>query len=348
VVDYFDVNGNPRTMGDVKASATVKAAAAVPPYTVTLNADVANTDLAEDVVVWTSQTSAVESRKLRFQSLQRILTNKGNIYGYPSVVTVSGSNAPTATGAQAGNDFTGGAMLELQYNPVNSLFPLYNYDGSSAGFYPPPSDIGNGRILSSIDTLKVTPDDGRPVGTYIKRKLTQPTFLQKITVPDPLLVSKVAYLLCDAQGVYQVDDAGFVTWMFTQQDYWDLMSQRLEFAGMVEPELSRNLPLFSPNSVQKLANGDYVITNAAKSKSNLFVGGKFNGEVFQVRGKPRAGFSTIVAGSPFKFIFSAPKLIKGSPAIAVPLTPATLNSQSMGKDENGTGLLEQPLSSIRL
>jgi hypothetical protein len=367
VVDYYDNNRRLRTMGDVKAAASTLYPGFVP------NPNVPDSDPAEDVVVWTSQTLGVESRKLRFQSVQRILTTVGTKYGYPTLVAVAGGSAPTGVGATVGNDFTGGAMVELNYQPIMTFFPLYDTtSGAPAGFYTPTNSNGDGRILKTIDTLDAIQVPSGTAGSIVlqdgtsvlerRTKITQPTFLQQINVADAASfgIPRSAYLLCDAQGAYRMESKrksdgvtiiNVITWRFTQEDYWTLMAQErlnlkidlnkdnvINAADLDLGLIRQNMPLFSPNSLQRLPNGDYLITNAAQSKSGYFVGGKFNGEVFQVR---QANDGT------FKCMFSAPNLIMGSYNPMFPNRDA-LNEQRMGKDENITSLLEQPLVGIRL
>jgi hypothetical protein len=180
-----------------------------------------------------------------------------------------------------------------------------------------------------------------------------------------------AYLICDAGGVYQVvpnplTGKMHVTWMFTPADYHRLMvgivpgTGRLSLqvdldkdgtftpADLAPALVHQNLPPFLPTSVQKLPNGDFLITNSATGKSGYFAGGKFNGEVFQVN-------PNIVTVPPGTYLtqgtattardFSAPYLLKAVPSLS---NPIPLNEQKMGKDTSITGLLEQPLFSLRL
>lgn len=173
-----------------------------------------------------------------------------------------------------------------------------------------------------------------------------------------------------------------VLWMFTQADYdringvspgtnytdpvsgnlitnppgrGTLVPGRLNIPAALaanQAQLQLQLPRFQPSSIQLLPSGNYLITNSWTGRSALFESGQFNGEVIEV---DPAGLSVLIdtnfgdtrIGGTFAS-FSVPAILKGN-TTALPgfSTPNGYNQQLMGNPKSNTGLLEQPLFSVR-
>jgi len=322
VVDYFDTNGNVRTLpGGVRG---------------------------EQVVVWVSRTTQKEGRNLRFQSVQRILTQGDprfaqdpTLYGYPAIIAAVGnSSAAGEAGGGTQADFTGGSLLSLEYFPINTAFPLFTATGAYANANYGPWLVGEAEPNRNGLIDRVLNEMVLPGGAV--RRVTRPTFIQQITLPNGIGGQKQAYLICDATGVYQVELTGTawnVTWSFDANDYQNLMTARLGYPVGTRIDVG-----FLPTSVKRLANGSYLITNAwtgSKTKGTSLPGelpigqvlasGQFVGEVFQV--------------TPAKLLdgFSAPQLV-----ISVDAMGNVRREQKMGSVTNNTNLLEHPLFGDRL
>jgi hypothetical protein len=157
--------------------------------------------------------------------------------------------------------------------------------------------------------------------------------------------------LCDADGVYEIEprliadpnapggqrSVRYVTWMFTQNDYNQINTTRLQAIPGV-PSSPDVLPRFVPSSATRLPNGNFLITNSYSGANPLFQKGRFGGEVFEVEPNPQAAWTARGTGT---FAgFSVPAIINGS-------ATAPSNRQQMGADSN-TAPLEQPLFAARL
>lgn len=323
VVDYFDSNGNIRTLqGGIRG---------------------------EQIIVWVSRTTQKEGRNLRYQSIQRILTQGDprfgqdpTLYGYPVIIAAVGNSS--AAGEGGGGtlaDFTGGSLLSIEYYPVNTAFPLFKSNGiyANSNYIPwligAPEPSRNGLIDHVLNEMLTS-------GGAIRR-VTNPTFIQQITLPNGVGGQKAAYLICDATGVYQVELVGSVwniTWSFDLNDYKILMAARLGYPLGTKVDVG-----FLPTSVKKLANGSYLITNSWTGSDTdvsyrlpgelkigqILTGGKFVGEVFQITS------AKLLDG------FSVPQLI-----VSVDATGKIRREQKMGSTVNNTNLLEHPLFGDRL
>ncbi|WP_309717547.1 PQQ-binding-like beta-propeller repeat protein [Armatimonas sp.] len=345
VADYFDRDGNIRT------------------NVATPNGP----QRGDQLVVWVSRTLSKEGRSLRFQSVQRVLTygdlRRGQnpaLYGYPTILAVVG-NASAAGGevsADVRGDFTGGSLLTLEYNPINTTIPLFNNGGVPTGVYTPwlytnPEPGRNGLVDRTLNEL-VMPIGYNGAMMQTVRRITGPTSIQQYNLPDGAGGTKTIFLICDASGVYQAElnitnGRWFVTWYFDANDYKALMATRLP--GL--PPGTRVDVGFQPNSAQRLPNGSYLITNswigsrtrlspAEVGIGDLFAGGQFVGEVFQVTGGRQfnlTGTQTDLVPQPLYDDFSAPRIVTTRNQMGVVIR----REQKMGSTTSNTNLLEHPL-----
>ncbi|MBC8139008.1 MAG: hypothetical protein H8F28_24290, partial [Fibrella sp.] len=363
VVDYFDLNGQPR----------------IP----------VGTGASTGVVVWTTRTKSQSGENLSYHNLQLIAGRDGALAGKPILVaSVSNSGVASVNNNDASNT-SGGSLVQLDYNPYNTGFVLVDpatgvfnqvkyYWAQAAGttqVYNPatatiPEPATNGKPLLAINELRFK--NGGNVSAV--KRLNAATYFEQIPLniagtPAPESV----YLIVDADGVYacivQVDVAtgkSFfdVLWRFGQEDYdringgTPLGGRFYGAAAPVAPLRNNALPRFSPSSVKRLANGHFLITNSASGASALFESGQFLGEVFEVSLPPVVGTSifdvdatsgvvnnTVGAGALFEK-FSAPSIERGADAFGT--NPRRLNKQQMGRDTNGAPVTEQPRSADRL
>jgi hypothetical protein len=311
VVDYFDPAGRYRDIGFGAGS-------------------------GRQVVVWVSRTTSGEGRNLRFQNVQRVLTSQDAIYGYPVLVATVINASATGVGSGVATDTTGGSLVQIDYAPLNTYFPLRNAAGPVPGIIPwPLADLTtpgaqsatNGRIVLSLDSLQM------PDGTL--RRVTRPTYFEQITVPNGGSF-RTLFLISDASGVYSVDaETRQVLWYFDQNDYNRLNGSRMLLPSGFNPNSAADLatlPRLSAVSVKRLSSGNFLITNNYSGPSRYFHGGLFRGEVFEVTPDNVARHGGTYGG------FSAPALrgVGGT------------NEQRMGSDSSNTSLLEQPLFADRL
>ena len=370
VADFYNANGSP-------ADAPARAGTA-----------------GQHVVVWTTRTSAEQSRQLRYQGIQRRIGSdpvSGN-FGFPYLVAVVGNTAVASTTSSStpSADATGGALVSLNYAPFNTPIVLRNNSGAVAGtptYWSPPAvatdsarttePVGSGLVLASRSDLTIENIDNN--GVRRQKRIANPTYFQQLILPDGAGGgTRTLYLICDGDGVYAVEstiDNGqpelLVRWKFDQSDYNQMngvdvngninpAGTRLAFDapgaannGAINPTLLPELPKFSPSSVRLLASGNFLISNSYAGRSSLFDGGRFVGEVFEV--KP---FGTPVAAP----LGAAHKTEHGGTfdLFAVPaLNQITVrsnngggalfhvNKQVMGNPTGNTALLEQPVYSDR-
>jgi hypothetical protein len=324
----------------------------------------------QHVLVWTTRTQSVQGKKLRYLSLQRYLgTGKyppvtGTTYGaFPYIEAVVG-NSNVATGTtQALTESAGGALVRLNYNPLNTAVNLRTSANAvspqilwTLGGSEPP---GNGMVLDTTEQILIGQGTGMPT---LSKTMIAPTFFRQISLPTQAN-GAVLSLICEADGVYVTKtipatdtnpEYTYVIWMFTQADY-DLMNSTVPQNGTlprVNLSVGGKLPAFHPTSVQLLANGNVLITNGATERNIAFNTGRFVGEAFEVTPSNTSLLVTAITnadsdptqlptptrGGSFAN-FSAPRLNTGS--VGSP------NQQVMGNPDSNTGLLEQPQTAIR-
>ena len=332
------------------------------------------------VVVWTTRTRSRGGANLAYTHLSLTATTdpaNGNNFGKPFLVASVASSSVAAANNGDLSNATGGSVVRLDYNPINTGFILVN----SAGQYQTvqyywrnvgaliPEPATNGQVLTAFNEVRFVSGGGT---TYTTKRLRGTTYYEQIPLdlsgngtPQPV------YLLADADGVYvclanintTTGKSTFdVVWKFDQSDYNTMNGTR--FSAIISDYNSLhgttfNLPIgdapkFSPSSVKRLANGNYLITNSAAGSSALFAGGRFFGEVFEV--KPSlfqvAGgtVSNTIGGGTFMG-FSAPALALDKSHIPNPGPPTSGTVplvQQMGGTTNGAAVTEQPRSADRL
>ena len=343
------------------------------------------------VVVWTTRTSALQSRQLRFQSIQRKIgvapqgSANAGAFGFPYLVAVVGNTAVSGGASTPSADASGGALVTLNYSPYNT--PIFLRDATSGAVVATPTywqggadaratePLNNGLLVSSRDDLTINQN-----GTLVKKRIGRPTYFQQLTLPNASGAGiRTVYLLCDGDGVYAVENQGgtlLVRWMFTQDDY-NLMNgvntfganknngvivantnnTRLAFdalgvysAGQTLGQYTDQLPQFSPTSVKLLPSGNFLISNSYAGRSSLFDGGRFVGEVFEVKPNGVAvtvpGITTTERGGSFD-LFAVPALNKISIRSTTNGVLLHVNRQVMGNPTGNTALLEQPVYSDR-
>jgi hypothetical protein len=342
VADYFDTQGKVRT--DLQANGTFS--------------EVANSGViprAEHIVVFTTRTGSAQGRSLSFQSVQRIAPlGPGGTPTQPVLVAVVGNTSVAGPNTVASADFGGGSLVQVEYMPFR--VPLFAGVAPSVTAWTNPTKIGpgiepanNGTVGQAFNQITIIKG-----GVESTIRITRPTSFQEVTIRDPAGSGGYVnvYYLCDASGVYgllyDVPTANRPArlrayWAFGQNEYRRLAdstgTQRfLLFTQAGIPEVQ--MPKFVPTSVQRLANGDFLITNGFNGSSPLFKNGQFFGEAFQV--KPLVGFTggdTLIGGTYTGF--SAPRLITEG------VLTSTRYRQIMGTSDGNTTLLEQPRSSSR-
>ena len=341
VVDYFDLNGNYRTIGG---------------------------DRGEGVVVWVSRLKSREGRNLRIQKVQRISTSVGGVTGIPQIVAVV-ANAQTAGVGGQDIDSSGGAVIRLEYRPYNTFTVLRNAAGGvlppapwpSSGTptgsgYPWPTaaagasaqttePVSNGTVTATIQEVVLPNGD-----TY---KITSPTYFEQVTLPNGTGGTKPVYMIADANGVYQIEDGPMgrrvATWYFNQSHYNTMNLNPAFSADGINPRLlvaagldQRELPRFQPTAIRRLLNGRYLITNSAVGQSSVFQTGQFAGEVLEVI--PEFNPDGTPNGGRFGG-FSVPQVISRPNGLGV---GRNTNVQWMGTTSNNTSLIDQPLFGDRL
>ncbi|MBC8141396.1 MAG: hypothetical protein H7Y38_08135, partial [Armatimonadetes bacterium] len=345
VVDYYDLNGQPR---EVVAG------------------------ISTGVVVWSTRTKSKSGQNLAFNKLQLLGSNIGGISGKPVLVASVNNTGIAASNNEKSSNSGNGSLVQLDYNPRNTAFVLVNaatgafnsigrYWADTTYFTPAIAEpVNNGKPLLAVNELR-TFAGGAVSDT---KPLNAPTYFEEIpldiSAPADGIPEKV-YLIADSDGVYlatisitpptptQSAQSFFdVIWRFGQDEY-DIINRDGAPANVppIPARLSSTpttkLPRLSAASIKRLSNGDFLITNSASEASALFTSGRFVGEVFEV--KPTAfsltgvgGVNNTVIGGTFAG-FSAPKIFRGT---------TTLNRQQMGRDTNGATLTEQPRSADRL
>ncbi len=354
VVDYYDLKGLPRTVGA--------------------------TGLSSGIVVWTTRTKSRNGQNLAYHNLQLIAGYDPvtKIAGKPLLVASVGNAGVAASNNPDSTDSSGGSLVQLDYNPYNTGFVVLDTNTNSrvikyfwaqsegnlnpynsAGAPADPEPGNNGGVVLAINELR-TVAAGAPTAS---RKLSGPTYFEQIPLDlNGDGVPESVYLIADANGVYaclvNVDTATKksyfdVLWQFGQVDY-----DKMNTSGRLNVGIGGALPRFLPNSVKRLANGNYMITNSASGASSLFESGHFAGEVFEVSLPPIFNGNTTL----FDISLGAPPTVTntiGGGGVAqtavyanfsVPLIQktATLNKQQMGSGTNGVSLTEQPHSADRL
>ncbi len=348
VADFYDNNGAIRNITDTSGASVT----------------------GEHVAVWTTRTTTNEGRNLRFQNLRGFVgaDTGGTLFGFPYLIAIVGNASTPGDGAQQG-DSAGGSVVVMNYQPFNSKFVIRNADGSFNRLeqpWPAPAvatdparksePVGNGVVTQSVNDIIINTG----LGDTVKR-ITRPTFLDTIT-----LGGVRQYILCDADGVFAVAPETITvngaprvrfraTWIFQQSDYNTMngivsdggvndgnpiAGGRLAYpTGLTPAQAFAGAPRFSPTSVKRLTNGNYLITNNGANDSPFFEGRRFVGEVFEIAPNTATGTTTAKGGA---FAgFSAPKLIgKG-------IGTGATNVQQMGV-KNNTSLMEQPTSADRL
>jgi len=341
VVDYFDNNGNYRSVGG---------------------------DRGEGVVVWVSRLKSREGRNLRIQKVQKILTSVGGVTGIPQIVAVV-ANAQTAGVGGLDIDSSGGAVVRLEYRPYNTFTVLRNAAGGvlppapwpatgapTGSGYPWPQaaagasaqttePVNNGTVTATIQEVVLPNGD-----TY---KITSPTYFEQVTLPNGTGGTKPVYMIADANGVYQVEDGPMgrrvVTWYFNQSHYNTLNLNPAFSADGINPRLlvapgidQRELPRFQPTAIRRLLNGRYLVTNSAVGQSSVFQTGQFAGEVLEVI--PQFNPDGTPNGGRFGG-FSVPQVISRPNGLGI---GRNTNVQWMGTTSNNTSLIDQPLFGDRL
>ena len=343
VVDYHDPSGAIRTIGGVAG---------------------------EKVVVWATRTATEQGRRLRFKSAQRVYTNTATASGIPTLVATIDNASASGESASVGSDFSGGSLVRLDYRPINTFFLLRDAAGTpippvgtgvwattglpsssgypwvSGGTEPPLS----GRVSEVLDLVVFKAGTLMPDGSTLavdrKYRITRPTYFQQLTLRGTAPgVGQKAFIICDANGVYQVEPQAsgenVVTWFFNALDYGRINALdriNVQAPGATFPLTS--LPAFLPTSAERLPNGHMLISNGASGPSSLFDDGQFRGEVLEVTASPRyAPMGT--PGLPRYGSFSAPAW-----SVTQAGGRATIK-QRMGAS-SATHPLEQPLFADRL
>ena len=325
VVDYYDRNGQPA------APAT------------------ANGE-SKGIVVWTTRTTSSQGRRLAYHNIQLIAGQEGTLYGKPLLVASVSNTAVAAANNVELSDASGGSLVQLNYNPINTAFVLVDKAAASqtvkyywGGPASVPEPQGNGLVSLAINEIRFVSD----TGVITTKRINKPTYFEERPLNlDNRGVNESLYLLVDADGAYACtvrNLPGGVTvfdalWQFNAADYNQMNSTDRFTAG---PVPAAALPGFSPSSMKRLANGHFLITNSAVGACSLFDSGQFLGEVFEVI-PPAFLYSAgavnqTVRGGTFAD-FSAPRLLKGTNRYV----------QQMGRDANGATVTEQPRSADRL
>lgn len=329
----------------------------------------------QNVVVWSTRTKSAQGRNLRYQSVQILYQRDpvSGFYGVPQVAAVVGNASAAGTGSSAATDGTGGSLVILNYKPLGASFTLRDANGNiQPGYTPWPvgqgEPSGNGTIVETVDQIVFVENQGGNTVTRTKR-ITRPLYFEQVR--DAAAPDFPYYLLCDAEGVYELQRTTVngnpvlaVTWFFTQDDYHLINSVvpsgtpgvgavntsiigRLVFPNGAATVPLANMPGFQPSSVRRLASGDYLIANSYSGRSPLFVSGRFVGEVFQITPNRTLGAGVSNRGAlpkgsaaipSFEYIFSIPDLTQSG----------SLNRQRMGATDDTTNLVEQPRSAQRL
>jgi hypothetical protein len=335
-------------------------------------------------VVWVTRTQTVQGQHLSYVGVQRYLgvDPSGTYVGYPYILATVSNSTVAGTSSGGGTDFTGGALVSLNYAPYNTAIPVNTIAGapsvltlwkSTATSEP----VGNGTVLASANDLRETVAGGsfgaagsiastasNPAGFNVRR-LAHPTFFTEFNLPNPPGSTppiRTIYMICDSATAYAVeattDSTGAavrdVLWKFTQADYDNMNIVRLGLQGT--PAAWSLLPKFTPTSIKLLQNGHFLITNSYYGRCGLFQSGQFNGEVFQVTphltpGNTAGGtFTSSNGGFTLYTSTSSMSTAEGgvwdgfcSPRISG-ASPSFV--QKMGPSNN-TNLLEQPLFSDR-
>lgn len=322
----------------------------------------------EKVVVWSSRTYSKQGRKLSFKGAQRVYVSDNGVYGAPQLIATI-DNA-TAAGGEGAADFSGGSLVRLDYRPINTFFLLRNSTSgailapgpwpvtgtpTSSG-YPwvatDPEPPTNGFIHTVVDSFQFLAQtrlfDNTFLGAGYRYKLSRPTFFQQLTLGGATPAQRRnVYLICDVNGVYQVEDVGgvpSVTWFMNKQDYHRIVAEeRLNVPyNPADPVQAKLLPPFHPVAAQRLPNGNILVTNAASGPTGLFDGGQFRGEVLEVTGGLRYNQAAPATTERPKYgNFAAP-----SWSILRPGAGQVVVKQQMGASQ-GTQPLEQPLFADR-
>jgi hypothetical protein len=277
----------------------------------------------ERVVVWVTRTGTREGRPLRFQNVQRFVATDPATgrTGRPFLTAVIGNATAAGSGSSVAADFTGGSVVQLNYNPF--LTPFFDQTGNAVYTWPTPTGTDtprdteprdNGTVTFAIGDIWIR-EPGGPAEGRLKR-ITRPTFFERILLPlrtapaAPLQIREV-YLIADADGVYACTAETYGTapntrqvlgaiWKFDQRDYnrmngvdaagnvidTPVSPARLNYAGAGAATLTaaqyNTLPKFTPSSIRRLPNGRFLITNSYVGPSPWFTNGQFYGETFEV------------------------------------------------------------------
>ena len=326
----------------------------------------------QGIVVWTTRTGSKQGRQLRYQSVRVFPSTDDRAgadgaFGRPTLVAVVSNTTTAGPNSTVGTDFTGGSLVELDYNPYDTPFYMTLGNGNPAGapnprvFWPAggPEPTGNGLIKLSIGEIVI-----RQGGNTRVKRVTRPTYFERV-FRNIGGVSTPVYLICDAEGVYactvETPTPGRTVFVaqfkMEQEDYNAMNLQRMSFTDAAGDPLplvgigADTLPRFVPTSVKLMSNGNYLITNSHTGANRWFRNGKFTGEAFEVEPQP------LVAGVTVTWLrfgdFSVPRLdrVVLRPSAATPGGIGSVgiqtNEQRMG-NRNNTDLTEQPLSSDRL
>jgi hypothetical protein len=352
VADIRDAQGNPIPIADVRGGPAVPG----------LN-----------VVVWTSRTGSKQGRQLRYQSVRafpgRDETN--GRFGRPTLVAVVANTTAAGPNSVVGTDFTGGSVVVLDYNPINTPFVTTDFNGANPTqeIYWPlggPEPANNGLPKLSIGEIVIRTGGG--AGTDRIKRISRPTYFERVYRNVGGTPSEL-YLICDAEGVYACTlepqaaippggpRAVFVAQFKMEQEDYNAMNvdptrnvvpgvSRMAFtdgAGNAVVPPAETLPRFVPTSVKLLPSGNYLITNSATGESRWFRSGKFVGEVFEV--VPQALIPNQTVTLERYGGFSAPRLDQ---VILRPPGPSGMSNEQRMGTANNTSLTEQPLSSDRL
>ncbi len=340
----------------------------------------------QHVLVWTTRTGSREGRRLRYQSVQRFVgsdtVNGTLVNGVPIVVAVVGNMRAAGAATTASADFTGGALVGVNYrpyNPLNTAYPLVDNNGNRVdNFNPWPAERlaqeppVNGLLGESVDDLVLLNPADATFRTL--KRITRPLYFQQVTLAElpnsrlqgapPVPGRRQVYLLADAEGVYEIEprivningqrrSVRYVTWSFTQNDYHRMNGVQIndDGTGTVLPGARLALPSGSLTAEQVRNLPRFVPASVRRLPSgNYLITNAFTGASSFFQNRQFLG--EVFEVDPFRNgttrIGSGGTFENLSIPRLFPVGPG-LNQQQMGRGNAGnTNLLEQPLFADRL